>query len=225
MTGAAIFLVFAIVGGFALAGHYFSSEQRIKRELKAAKQYAIAELPESTPGKIVGVATPVERQLVSPLTGRPCVCYQVVVQEQRGSGKHRSWRTVITEDDSVPFQVTDGTGRAIVDPTGAQLALDYDGNSASGSFDNATPTEEAFLQKHGRGSRGWLLNKTIRYREAIIGVGERVSILGAGVREPDPDTMPTAAYRDGSPTRLRLMSSQQFKLRISDDPETLGSAG
>lgn len=52
---------------------------------------------------------------------------------------------------------------------------------------------------------GWLFNQTIRYRAAILGVGARVSILGAGVREAGPDAMPTATYGDSVPARIRMI--------------------
>ena len=50
--------------------------------------------------------------------------------------------------------------------------------------------------------------------------GYEAVVLGSGVREPDPNAPPEAAYRGAPPTRLRLTSSAKFPLVISDDPST-----
>jgi hypothetical protein len=203
---------------------YFSHGARLKRQLKAAKPWALAELPEDTHGRVIGQAYPLGEQLVGPLTGRPCVYYIATVEEQRSTGRSTYWKTIASETRGVPFMLQDGSGRAIVDPNGAQVALDFDGNSKSGTFDPADPVQEAFLSRHGAKSQGWVFNKSLRYREAMIEVGEMIAVLGSGVREADPNAPPEAAYRGSPPTRLRLTSSPKFPLVISDDPSTTRSA-
>jgi hypothetical protein len=195
---------------------YFSAANRLKRELRAARVWPIGELPENTIGRVIGEAHPIDRVLEGPLSGRACVYYVARVEEE-GSN---SWKTVIEEHDGVPFLLDDGSGRAIVDPVNAEVVLTFDSDSSSGTFDDATRTEEAFLAKHGRSSTGWVFNKKLRYTEAIIEPGETIAVLGSGVREPDPQAMPGEGYRSAPPTRLRLTSSRQHPLRISDDPST-----
>jgi hypothetical protein len=51
-----------------------------------------------------------------------------------------------------------------------------------------------------------------------------VAILGSGIREPDPKGLPSEGYRSAPPTRLRLTSSPQYPLAISDDPLTTSAA-
>jgi len=216
----AIILVVVLI---AVLSWYFSAGARLKRQLRAAKPWSLAELPEDTHGRVIGQARALGEQLQGPLTGRPCVYYIAMVEEQRSTGRSTYWRTIASETRGVPFMLEDGTGRAIVDPNGAQVALDFDGNSKSGTFNNADPVQEAFLAKHGQKSEGWVFNKTLRYREAMIEVGETVAVLGSGVREPDPNAQPEAAYRGAPPTRLRLTSSPKFPLMISDDPSTTRS--
>ena len=207
-------------GGIALASWYWSGPQRVKRQLRGARPWRIGELPENTLGKVIGAAQPLEHVLRGPLTGRPCVYYIAKVEQLHSTGRSSYWRTIVSESEGVPFVLVDETGRAIVDPTAAKMALDFDSRSSSGTFDDATPIEEAFLTKYGVTSRGWVFNKSIRYTEAIIGVGELVAVLGAGVREPDPNAAPAEGYRSAPPTRLRLTSSSMYPLVISDDPST-----
>jgi hypothetical protein len=113
--------------------------------------------------------------------------------------------------------VEDDSGRALVDATAARISINFDDKSQSGTFDDPTPAETAFLQRHGQKGQGWVFNRGLRYREAVIEEGEMIAVLGAGTREPDPDAPPTEAYRGDAPTRLRLTSSRKHPLVISDD--------
>jgi len=197
---------------------YLYPPRRIKRQLKGTPRRPLRELPESTRARIVGAAQPIEAALEAPLTGRKCVYYVVTVHRQRRGDD--SLFSIIREERGVPFRVDDGTGRAIVDPNAAKVALDVDGHGESGAFDAPNEREGAFLWRHGMSGKGLFFNKRLRYREAIIGVGETVAIVGEGVREPDPDAAPEAAYRGDPPTRIRMTSSPRFPLLISDSPDT-----
>jgi len=85
----------------------------------------------------------------------------------------------------VTFVIDDGTGRAIIDPTGARVAVDIDMTTRSGTFDDATPVEEQFLIRHGLRASGWMFNRTLRYREGVIEVGGTHAVKGPGVPQPD----------------------------------------
>jgi E3 ubiquitin ligase len=197
---------------------HYSGAQRLKRRLRAARVWKIGELPESTLGRVIGKAEAIDQALAAPLTGRPCVCYVATV-EQRGTASDY-WKTIISESRGVTFRLVDDTGHAIVDPTSAKIALTFDDNKWSGISQDATEAEEAFLAKHGHGSQGWVFNKSLRYHEAVIELGETVAVLGSGVREFDPTALPPEGYRSPPRTRLRLTSSARYPLIISDIPST-----
>jgi hypothetical protein len=184
------------------------------RRLRKAKTFAIGELAEGQRGRVIGEAFPLDETLTAPLTGRPCVYYLAIVEERTPTDK--SPKPFVEEIRSVPFVLTDGTGRAVVDPRGAKMAIDFDSRTTSGMFDDATKIEAGFLERHHRASRGALFNKGLVYMEAIIHVGERIAVLGEGVREPDPDVPPTAEYRGEQPTRLRMTGTRRAPLVISD---------
>jgi hypothetical protein len=207
--------MFGVVGVSMVVGWLFSTERRLKGELRAAPVWPIGELPENTRGRVVGQAQPLDGVIHSPLTGRACVCYVVEVTDTSKGSK-----TLIRESDGVPFLLVDPSGRAIIDPRIAGVALTIDINTTSGTFNDATREEEAFLAKHGRTSKSWLFNKDLEYTEGVIEVGETVAVLGSGVREPDPQAMPTEGYRGQPVTRLRLTGSRRHPLTISDDPST-----
>jgi hypothetical protein len=192
----------------------------VKRELKSAQRFSLRELPEGTRARIVGEARMFERTLEAPLTGRPCVYFVATIEQHHSTGRSSYWKTIVRQEAGVPFIVDDSTGHALVDPSAAKVALDVDGRGDSGTFDDPTPREQAFLDRNGQTGRGWMLNKRLRYREAVIEIGETIAVLGEGVREPDPGAAPQAAYRGDAPTRVRMTSSSRFPLLISDNPDT-----
>jgi hypothetical protein len=56
--------------------------------------------------------------LVAPLSGRPCVWFRYAVEEKRG----KDWRVVQSGMSDQPFLLVDATGRALIDPEGAEVA-------------------------------------------------------------------------------------------------------
>lgn len=209
-------LVFGTVGVVTYLSWYWSSAEQLKRALARAKRFSISALPEDTLGRVVGTARPVGEPLLAPMTERPCVYYRVEVRQTQRQGH----RTIITESRSVPFFLEDETGRAMVDPEGASVALEFDSRSKSGTLDDPTDRESAFLARHSQTGTGLLFNKGLQYLEAVIHIGEKVAILGSAVREPDPDAPRGEGYRDAPPTRLRFASSKKMPLQISDAPST-----
>jgi hypothetical protein len=209
----------AICGAFAALMRYARGTAR--RKLRTAKAFAIGALPEGTAGRVAGDASALDATLQAPLTGRDCVCYVAIVDGFRGP---LGWVNLITEERGVPFVLADATGRAIVDPTGAEMALEFDSIATTGptvplgTFVDATTLQREFLARHGRSDR-WPTPRRLRYREAVICAGTRVAVLGEGVREPDPDAPPPGDYRGEATTRLRLTSTKRFPLVVGDDTD------
>jgi hypothetical protein len=213
--GASLVAGLAVVWFFAW---YYSGQQRVKRQLRAARAWKIGELPESTLGRVIGKAEALEGVMIGPLSGRTCLCYVAKVEQRSTDSGY--WRTIIEESRGVTFRLVDDTGHAIVDPTNAKVALTFDNSGWSGISQDATELEAAFLAKHGHGSEALVFNESLRYHEAVISLGETVAVLGSGVREFDPAALPPEGYRSPPPTRIRLTSSARYPLIISDIPET-----
>lgn len=193
---------------------YMSPANQLRRQLRDTPRRSLAELPEGTAARIVGRAEAIEDTLEAPLTGRPCLYYTAIVEVSDG----KDWREIIREDRAVMFMLDDGSARAIIDPSSSKVALEFDGNSDSGVLDNPNEREQAFLDAHNTAGRRRVFNRSLRYREAVIEVGETIAIFGAAVREPDPTAQPEAAYRGDAPTRLLMTSSRKQPMIISDSP-------
>ena len=202
-------LVAGGVGAMFFA-HRFTAEETLKRKVRAARRWKIGEIPEGTLGRIVGRAGALRETLFAPITGRTCVYYVVELREHQAD-----MVTIVREERGVAFVVEDDSGRAVVEPEGAKLVLTTDARTSSGGIGDApTPPELAFLRRHGVGERG----RVLTYHEAIIEIGEPVAVVGAGMREHDPDA-PAGMYRETA-MRLRMTSGRRHPLVISDDTST-----
>ncbi|MCC7539612.1 MAG: hypothetical protein IT379_25545 [Deltaproteobacteria bacterium] len=212
------FLALFVVAAIAFSRWYFSEKQQVKRALRAAPRVDVGKLGEGQLARVTGEVEEHEGNVLrAPISGRPCVAFDVTVEEYRSSGKSGSWHTVIHEGETVPFVVRDGTGRAIVRRSFVRVAIEVDDEKRSGFLNDASPELEAFLSRHGRSSAGWVFNKTLRYREGVFEVGETVTVLGRARLEDDPS--PDAAghgYRD-RPRRVVLEPPPDAPMLLSDD--------
>lgn len=219
MSGATFVIVGVLVVGFFAVSYYFSTEAKLTRLLKAAPRYSIQAAPESQQIKLVGRVSYLSEPLVAPLSGRRCACYQIIVQEKRG-GKNKHWVEIIRDEDRRDFMLTDETGRALIKAQDAKLLIDRDGKFTSGTFNDATPELNAFLEKFGKESTGFFgLNRTMRYYEGIIEDTEDVVVCGVARRVPDVEGA-AGDYREQG-TRLELEHRSEEQPLILCDKTSL----
>lgn len=169
------------IGALCVLGWYYSPRQKILRTLRNTRACSIGDAPFDTTVRITGTVAPGQGTLTAPLTGRVCVYYKITVEEKGD----KEWTELFEETMGVSFAIEDGSGRAIVDPSGAKATVKFDGYSRSGTLDDATPQEEAILQRHDTKSKGWVFNKSLRYNEGVIEPGERVVVVAKTMRSPD----------------------------------------
>jgi E3 ubiquitin ligase len=180
-----------------------------------APRFAIADLPDDTLGRIVGVVEALDDTVLeAPLSRRACVHYAVVIDEYHGPyDPHEMARNEL----AVPFVVRDGSDYVIVDPTHARISVRFDHITESSGMANALPYHRALLEPyHQRGER-WV-HGSLRYSEGVLPIGARASVFGSGMRELDPQSDQRALYRERGATRIRMMGSASTPLLISDTP-------
>src|SRR5213075_1928752 len=88
-----------VVIGAIVIGVLTDKERRLKRKLKKAPLRSIRHLPDQKWARFIGKVEPVESALASPLTGRACAFWRVVVEEKRG----KSYSTVLTREQGKDF--------------------------------------------------------------------------------------------------------------------------
>jgi hypothetical protein len=202
----------------ALIGvRYFSARRRIPRALRAAPRTQIGKL---LPGvvRVTGRARKAEDSLVAPMTGRPCLGYQLSIDECQSAGDTAKWQPLVRLCDGHPFWVEDETGRVLVEPGDhLAMALDEDRRGGTGFFHRVSGDPdtfarlETFLKVRGIATTGWLgTRKQLRYSEGIIEDGETVSV-GA-----------TAAAWGAPAGRLSLRGTGDVPMLISDLPGAHG---
>jgi len=173
VVGSVLFVVGAVAFGW-----YFAEDQKIRRRIRSAPRVKIAEARDGMEVRLVGTIRP-GHTLSSPLSHRLGVYYRATIEEYRSSGKSGSWYLIADEEQFVDFSLADETGEVLVRMVHPRVSVVNDTHSRSGTFDDATPAEESFLQRHGGCSLGLFgLNRTLRYKEGVFEPGEQVSVVG-----------------------------------------------
>ena len=167
-------------------------------------RYRVGELPEGEIGRMEGTVRQHARTLRAPLSGRACVFYMVLV-EQAGAVQ---W----TECDGVAFALEDASGRAIVEPALASVALLLDHREQARAPREATPPQDAILARHGYNILG---GEALVFYEAVLLAGERVTVVGAGRREPAGGSSLESDFRSPPPMQLRMAGSSAARLSIA----------
>lgn len=199
--------------------------RRLRKQLRRAPRFHLADLPEDTLARITGRARPLaKRALAAPLSGRTCVYYSVsVFARTAGVTNGSRWMELLaTEQEAVPFILEDEGQRAVIDPRNARISTAYEYESRSRAVFDASTEQRELLVRHELVNRNWFDTIEVLYREAVIELDEEIVIVGGGTREPDPDAIPTGGYRDSGPTRFRFTGTDRMPLVISDEPDAIG---
>lgn len=208
----AVLAFLAAAGAIGGAVYFFSQDARTRRAIRRVAPVPIAQAPGGQQVRVTGRVLPETSLLEAPLSARPCVYYVATAEERRGTGTSELWRVVAREERFVDFRIEDATGTAHVRMTTPRVAIVHDVNTRSGTFDDASATEEAFLHRHGLKSTNELgLNRMLRYVEGVLQPGEQVTVLGAGRWEVT-----------GSGRRVLVLEAPaDAPLMISDDPRAV----
>jgi hypothetical protein len=210
------------MGVFDLVARWHA-DRKIRKLLRGAPERSLTELSEHHFAKLVGRVHPHRaRVLEAPLSGRLCEYYSIEVLGPHRSqfyerGGDRESNIVGNEEEAVPFELEVDGRRAVIDPTDAWISSAFDHRS-TGTMDERA---RLLCMRLGldRVSSDWA---QLTFREAILGIGERIALFGAGVREPDHHgSVGEHGYRDDTPTRFRFSGSARFPLVIRDDVRSL----
>jgi hypothetical protein len=198
----------------------YGSTAPIRRALLKARRVPVGEVKDGNGQvvKITGRVTCAGVPLTAPLTKRPCVYYEVVVEDFIHPGMDGRDTDVVEETQSIDFFLSDETGRALIRSQAMTVNATKRVKFALGPFDDMIPELKAFLERHGREIPRPGRPKRLKAEERIVGVDEAVTVLGLVRREPDPD--PTSAgigYRDG-PKRAVLEAPPGGRVLVSDEP-------
>lgn len=224
MTAAVVGGTLALAFGAVRLVQWNSPSSRIKRRLLRAPHLLIEDYPHGGRNRIMGYVVADEQRLETPLTGRPCVAYQVVVRQLRRSERSTHWKVLARIERGVPFVVRDATGRAFVDPEGAEMAIGDEDRSLTFEHDEREIRHRMFVERARAAGEWWPDREGLNYIECALEIDTLVSVLGTGAQSHDDEPPPGAygtGYRSELPTKLEIRGSADQPLCLSNDPETI----
>jgi hypothetical protein len=124
----------------------------------------------------------------SPLKQMSCYYYRSTAWEYQQRGKNSEWVKVAEETLHIPFYMDDGSGKLLVDPSGAEMDLHCDlheeyNRSVLLSGPEMPGSVYSFLSRHGVDS-----GRRIKVEERCIGPNNNLFILGTLSQNPGLDT-------------------------------------
>ena len=151
--------------------------------IAAGPTTSIAAAPGNGPVVIRGRIVPGEQgPIVAPFSGRPAVWVRVVVSARRMTAKRYS--EIVRETAEPPFLLDDGSGQlACVDPVGATVESGGQKLAETGTFKDAPPQLEEFLQARGKTSSGLFFNKDMVFFEQLLAAGDNLTAIGPSGRD------------------------------------------
>ena len=192
----------------------------LRRRLRAAHPWTIAELREGLHGRITGTVKILDGATVqSTMTDRRCVYYKVEIIQQGGLTDTYAQRLLGIDRKSVPFVLVEAGHHALIDPTFAELLVTSTRvEITADSFHALAARPRALLERLGMDQVALQMPGRLRFTETIVAIDAVVAIAGTAARESDPFAMTERGYRDQSQTRSRMIGSKQLPLLIGDPP-------
>jgi hypothetical protein len=220
------FVLVLILGAamLLLTRAWFDEAASTRRRLRRATPAAIAAFPDAGYRRIRGELALADRHLEAPLSGRRCAAYEVVI-EQRAPADN-GWIVLDREVRVVPFTLTDASGRAVVESTGAYVAIVRDWHARCANLRDASAAHKALLARLHLTPGPDADALALRFSEGVLAPGEMVTVLGRGSTASARET--TATPHDGgyrAPAErvaVTLRDYHDAPLFISDDPRVLG---
>jgi len=187
--------------------------------LLATPRVRIADVVESVPTRVAGSVRASDAGLTAPLSGRRCVYYEVAVISVGISTRNfqRVESPLGTVSDGVSFALVEQDAVALVDCEHVHVAVANDHTATcKGTFD-ASPAQLELIRRCVRPGHRWFDTQELVFREACILPDQVVGLVGAAVREPDPEHPPDGLFRGEAATRLRFRGTRAHPLLICDD--------
>ncbi|MFI1744536.1 hypothetical protein [Thalassobellus sediminis] len=214
-----IVVAVAIIIFFAI---YFRKKNIILRKLSKFKSKRISQFKNNELTKVSGKVLQVEDPFISPYSKRQCVAYIFEVKQKVSSGKNSRWKTLIKKEDIQDFFIEKEGELVMVKPS-IEISNYYsymveDKSVSSGTFNDPSPEFKKVLNDFGIESETWLgFNKTLKYSERIIEIGETISV--GGIAKWKVLNEPIEGYHYSKIAALE--SNEVQKLIITDLPEAI----
>lgn len=215
-----VIIIFLIIGIIIFCAFYFSTKQVVLRKLSKTRQKPIAGLKTNEFIKIHGKALHVQEPLIAPLSKRKCIFYTIKIERRVHTGKSAHWKTIVDEEKIQDFFLEQDGSYAMVKPTKTPKNyishLVVDSKTSSGTFKDPTPEFEALLRIYNINPNNFFgFNRPLRYKEAIIEVGEHITVAGIARWKTLSEPIPEYSYSK----IVALERTYEDPLIITDHPK------
>jgi hypothetical protein len=175
-----------VVASFAAGGYalkwWFEPRRRARRALAAAREARLADVRNGDRPRVTGVAQALERSLTSPVGRRPCIGFQLIIEEKVPGDN--DWRVALSRSECTPFGLRDGAAEAVIV---GPFMLGLDPDDRGDIWANLPPSLFALLEEAEVPLTGMFgRDKAFRFREALLEPGDRITVLGRVFLEPEP---------------------------------------
>ncbi len=174
---AALAVIAAIGLALFAAALYFDRGTTIRRKMRSVPLVGIADIQEGQRARVHGV--PSGTPLLAPLSGRSCVYYAVVVEEEVVGQTRNYWVKTASEAQWTDFLLTDPSGQLHVLTTDAVAGALFR-SAQSGGFHVNEASMHAFLERQA--TKGIRIpsrpHRTVRMTEAILEIGTTIAVVG-----------------------------------------------
>ncbi|MBJ6366753.1 hypothetical protein [Snuella sedimenti] len=225
--GLVVSIMIAIVVLLMASAYYFNRKQRVLRRLSKFKPKKILQFRTNELTKLTGKVLHAHEPFVTPLSKRACVAYTIKIAQKKSSGKSSYWKTIVSQENIQDFFIEQQGEVVMVKPT--KMPKNYDAyfvedkRVSSGFFNDPTPEFQKVLEYYGVESTNFFgFNKTLRYTERILEVGEIITVGGIAKWKTLKAPMENLSYskiaalESGPSQKLILTDLPQAKI-ISDE--------
>ncbi len=199
---------------------YFNKKMILIRKLSKSQFKSISQFRTNELTKIMGKVLQTHEPFVVPFSKRKCVAYEIKIEQKVSSGKNSRWKTLVHKEDIQDFFIEERGEVVMIKPTKSpknyHSYLVKDKSVSSGTFNDPTPEFLKLLEDFNIKSEGFFgFNKTLRYSERILEIGEIVVV--AGIAKWKSLEQPIEGYNYSKIAALE--STNEQKLFITDLPE------
>jgi hypothetical protein len=150
-----------------------------RRRLERSKTVAIATLQSGQLARITGVVAAREPTLTSPVGRQACIGFRTSIDQKPSNSAGDVWLTVARREACGSFSITDDSGTSTVEGP-FRFELDTDDSA----WANLPATAYAFLEEQsGPAALKSIGDLPLRFTEALLKPGDRVSLLGRSTSE------------------------------------------
>ncbi len=173
----ALFYITGIVVVLACMGAFYSYFRRYRR-IRKTETTPIGEVRTGC-FEIKGRIVALEGALSSPVSGTPCVFYDVAIVAGRRSRWFSKGQSMIQDKSHHPFIIEDETGAAVIDLKGAEYALNLDRKRRVARAKSTDPSVNAVLDHYNLSNKiGDTSREGVMLYETFLEEGDELYVLG-----------------------------------------------